>query len=79
MIDLHLHTTYSDGTKTVKEILKQAEELKLDYISITDHDKCSAYDELKNIDIDRYYSGKIIKGIKYKILEKIALNEINYK
>ena len=51
MIDLHLHTTYSDGTKTVKEILKQAEELKLDYISITDHDKCSAYDELKNIDV----------------------------
>ena len=70
MIDLHLHTTYSDGTKTVKEILKQAEELKLDYISITDHDKCSAYDELKNIDIDRYYSGKIIKGIEIKCFYK---------
>ena len=40
MVDLHIHTTYSDGTCSVKEILKQAESLKLDYISITDHDKC---------------------------------------
>ena len=34
MIDLHMHSTYSDGTNTVIELLKKAEEKKLTYISI---------------------------------------------
>ena len=76
MIDIHIHTTYSDGTKNVTEILKQAEELHLDYISITDHDKCSAYEELKNIDISKYYSGKIIKGIEIKCAYKGSTIEV---
>ncbi len=76
MIDLHIHTTYSDGTKSVKEILKQAEELKLDYISITDHDKCDAYEELKNVNISEYYSGKIIKGIEIKCFYKGSTIEV---
>ena len=35
--DFHIHTTYSDGSLTVDEILKEAES-KLDYFAITDHD-----------------------------------------
>ena len=35
MIDLHIHTKYSDGTYTVKEVLQEAEKLGLKYISIT--------------------------------------------
>lgn len=66
MIDLHLHTIYSDGADTLKELLKKAEKKKLEYISITDHDNCNAYAELKNIDIKKYYSGKIIPGIEIK-------------
>ena len=34
MIDLHMHTTYSDGTDTVKELLEKAESLGLEVISI---------------------------------------------
>ncbi|MCI9177506.1 MAG: PHP domain-containing protein [Clostridia bacterium] len=61
MIDLHMHTVYSDGDKTVAEILKMCEERKLEYISITDHDTCKQYDDeaLKN---NKIFSGKIIKG-----------------
>lgn len=70
MVDLHMHTTNSDGTDTVEETLKKAENLKLDYISITDHDTCKGYEELKKIDIDKIYSGKIIKGIELKCLYK---------
>ena len=33
MIDLHIHTTHSDGLPSVKDILTLAEEKKLDYIS----------------------------------------------
>lgn len=61
MIDLHIHTIYSDGDKTVEEVLKMCEERKLEYISITDHDTCWQYEDeaLKN---NKIFSGKIIKG-----------------
>ena len=53
MIDLHMHTVYSDGDKTVAEILELCEQKKLEYISITDHNTCKQYedDALKNNDI----------------------------
>lgn len=61
MIDLHMHTIYSDGDKTVEEVLKVCEEKKLEYISITDHDTCKQYEDeaIKNNTI---FNGKIIKG-----------------
>ena len=37
MIDLHIHTIHSDGEDSVENILKQAESLNLEVISITDH------------------------------------------
>ena len=66
MIDLHIHTTYSDGADTLTEVLKKAEDLNLEYISITDHDNCYAYEELKKLDIKTYYKGNIIPGIEIK-------------
>jgi len=64
MIDLHMHTKYSDGTDDVIEILKKAEEKKLTCISITDHNTVDAYPILENIDVSKYYSGKIIVGVE---------------
>lgn len=66
MIDLHMHTTYSDGTDSLIEVLKKAEANELEYISITDHDNCNAYKELKNLDVKKYYNGIIIPGIEIK-------------
>ena len=37
-IDLHMHTTISDGTDTPEEILEQVRETGLDVFSVTDHD-----------------------------------------
>ena len=34
MIDLHIHTTYSDGSKTLEEVLKMCETKKLEYLKI---------------------------------------------
>lgn len=70
MIDLHMHSTHSDGTDSVIDILKKAQARNLTHISITDHNTCSAYQELKRIDVTKYYSGKIIVGIE---LNTIAL------
>lgn len=64
MIDLHMHTKYSDGTDEVLELLENAERIGLEVISITDHNTVKAYEELKNIDIKEHYSGKIIPGIE---------------
>ena len=76
MIDMHIHTKYSDGTYTVKEVLKKAEELGLKYISITDHDNCKAYNELKDLNVKEYYSGNIIQGIELKCLYQSRLIEV---
>ena len=76
MIDLHIHTSYSDGTDSVIELLEKAEKNKLEYISITDHDNCRAYDELKHLEIEKVYNGKIIPGVEIKCGYKGRLIEI---
>ena len=42
-VDLHIHTTFSDGIKTVSEVLEEASIRHLKAISITDHDCTDAY------------------------------------
>ena len=89
MIDLHIHTKYSDGTDEVIDILKKAEKYNLSCISITDHNNCYAYNELEKININNYYTGKIISGIELntKVLGipieilgyKVDTNSINEK
>lgn len=56
MIDLHIHTNCSDGTDTVLELLEKAEEMNLACISITDHDNCNSYEQIK----EDIFHGKII-------------------
>lgn len=41
-VDLHIHTTCSDGFYTPEEIVEKAKELNLTGISITDHDNVDA-------------------------------------
>lgn len=61
MVDMHIHTKYSDGDKTLEEVLKLCEEKKLDYISITDHNTCKVYND-KIIKDNKIYTGKIVVG-----------------
>ena len=68
MIDLHIHTTNSDGEFGVVEILEKANLKRLDVISITDHNNINAYDELNNMDIKRLYSGKVIPGVELEFV-----------
>lgn len=67
MIDLHTHTSHSDGTDSVEELLKNAENQNLEIISITDHDQVGAYYELEsNPELRKLFSGKIIIGSELK-------------
>ena len=67
MIDLHMHTSYSDGTDSLSELLDNAEKKKLEIISITDHDEIAAYIELNaHPDLRKKFSGVIIPGAELK-------------
>jgi predicted metal-dependent phosphoesterase TrpH len=65
MIDLHIHTTSSDGSDEPKEILIKAQQAGLKYIAITDHDSIGAYKKLKDININDYFEGKLIPGCEF--------------
>lgn len=64
MVDIHSHTTYSDGSDSVREILIKAQEAGLTYFSITDHNTVEAYfdDAIKHK--DKWYDGKILTGVE---------------
>ena len=65
MIDLHMHSKYStDGCEEVEYMLQMAEGLGLKYISITDHNQCLAYNDLKIEEVRNKFSGKIITGVE---------------
>lgn len=45
MIDLHSHTTASDGTFSPRELVEHARELNLKAVGVTDHDTFGGWDE----------------------------------
>ena len=80
IIDLHVHSTNSDGAYTVQELLEMAEKKNINTISFCDHNVVGAYEELKNMDIKKYYSGNIITGIEFDfVFEKKNFHMLGYK
>ena len=47
-IDLHVHTVYSDGSGTVREVLEAARRRGLEGLAITDHDTLDGYLEAES-------------------------------
>ena len=69
-IDLHIHTTYSDGTLSPEEIVDTAVGCNLDVIALTDHDNVLSYqiacDYLKKNNINL----EIISGVEINTIYK---------
>lgn len=76
MIDLHTHTTYSDGTWDVQTLLKKANENRVELLAITDHDTVKAHLELKKNDYSSYFNGKIISGAEFNCVFNNAKIEL---
>jgi predicted metal-dependent phosphoesterase TrpH len=72
MIDLHLHSTYSDGTHTPTELVCLASERKLSAISITDHDTIDATAEALRAGLS--FGVKVIPGVELSV----SHGEFNY-
>jgi predicted metal-dependent phosphoesterase TrpH len=62
LIDLHLHTTASDGTLSPSELVHQARAAALSIISITDHDTTAGCDAA--LDAARDLGVEIVPGIE---------------
>ncbi|WP_456425810.1 PHP domain-containing protein [Desulfurobacterium sp.] len=62
MVDLHVHTTCSDGTDKPEEVVKLASLKGLSLISITDHDTVSGLESAVNA--GKVYGVEVIPGIE---------------
>ena len=67
--DLHIHSCFSDGILSPKEILDEVINTSLESIAITDHDNIKGSMEAKNISQRNGYDLEIIPGIEFSCLE----------
>jgi len=78
-LDLHVHSTFSDGRDTVEEIIELAKRSNVDLISLTDHDvvagvakitklgKQAGIKVISGIEISTTYQGEVIHILGYFI------------
>ncbi|MDX1672269.1 MAG: PHP domain-containing protein, partial [Balneolaceae bacterium] len=84
--DLHMHTTYTDGGASIREMAESALELGYEYIAITDHSKrvsvaggldadelVEQLEEIEKID-EELDEIRILKGIEVDILKDGTLD-----
>lgn len=74
MIDLHLHTYYSDGTLSPKALVLRAAERGVKKIAITDHDGFDAIPEA--LSAGRKYGIEVIPGIEFSAGMEVYGNQV---
>lgn len=62
LCDLHIHSDFSSGNQSLKEIIEEALSKNIKLISITDDDSTDAYDTLD--EIIKLYNISYIKGVQ---------------
>lgn len=60
--DLHVHTTCSDASRTVEQVMEYADRIGLSYIAITDHDTMAGVEKAKKI--GRKLGIQVIPGVE---------------
>lgn len=85
-IDLHIHSTYSDGSYSVEDIIKEAQRKQLTWYSICDHDTFAAYDNLSTwpkgllmgIEISAHddLHGKDVHILAYGMKERVHIEKL---
>lgn len=62
LTDLHMHSYYSDGTMSPREIVEDAKKRNVQLIAITDHNVLDSYNELK--EAAEEFGIKVIRGVE---------------
>jgi predicted metal-dependent phosphoesterase TrpH len=65
--DLHLHTNFSDGRQSPREMLAHAAQAGLDLVAICDHDNTGAYPEAINTASE--FGLRLLQGIELTVVE----------
>lgn len=65
MIDLHAHTTHSDGTFSPRDLVLHARDVGLSVIAITDHDTASACEEAARAGVE--LGVRVVAGIELSV------------
>ena len=66
--DLHCHTTLSDGSLGIEEVILQAKRMNLDFLAITDHDTLSSSNRAQIL--GERYGVKIIPAVELSAWDK---------
>ena len=74
-IDLHLHSTFSDGSLTPEELIRTAEKKTLKAIALTDHDTVKGI----NLFLKSAANSKIkaIAGVEFSVEDYEDINNLN--
>ena len=73
--DLHVHTTLSDGSLGMEEVIAQAKRIGLDFISITDHDTMSSISRAKVL--GERYGIQTIPGVELTAWDKVRNRKVH--
>ena len=66
--DLHCHTTLSDGSLGIEDVIFQAKLMNIDFLSITDHDTLSSFSRA-NV-LGERYGVKMLQGVEMSAWDK---------
>ena len=84
-IDMHIHSTFSDGNLSIERIVDTAKEKKIWYLSLTDHDtvegidlflkysKAKGIDAVSGVEISTAYKKTHILGYNFKDLKTMDI------
>lgn len=76
-IDAHIHSTFSDGTYGIEEIIKKAKENKVDLIALTDHNNLDGISEFAKLTNE--YNQSALAGIEISsIYDKVEIHLLGY-
>jgi len=76
-IDLHVHSYFSDGTKSPAELVELASKTGVSAIALTDHDTMDGVAEAKAV--SRKYDVEVIPGVEISVVhEDLVLHILGY-
>lgn len=74
MVDLHIHTTASDGSLTPQQVVAEASAKKLKAIAITDHDTINGVSE--GLEVAKKHNVIVIPGVEFGVDYKVKETHI---
>lgn len=80
MVDLHIHSSYSDGNFDLKKIIQIAQNSNITHLSITDHDNIESSKMIKKfLPCDMFYvPGVELSTVSYLYGEKMKVHILGY-